>query len=156
MKRNAAREIAVRLCFGITENPTEPDEILSYLFDHEYYSSLKDEDPVYNKRPNTKQKDYISRIVSGVYTHAAELDGYIDKYSVGWRFGRISRTAIAIMKVAMYEVLYMPDVPDGVAINEAVELAKKYETPETVSFMNGVLGSFIRGEKELYDKGLNE
>ena len=148
MKRSAAREIAVRLCFGITENPTEPEEVLSCLFNDEYYSSLKDEDPIYNKRPNAKQKDYITRIVSGVFSHAAELDGYIDKYSVGWRFGRISRTAIAIMKVAMFEVLYMPDVPDGVSINEAVELAKKYETPETVSFMNGVLGSFIRSEKE--------
>ena len=151
MKRKTAREIAARLCFGITENPTEPDEILSYLFDPEYYASLKDEDPVYSKRPNAKQQEYITRIVSGVFSHAAELDGYIDTYSVGWRFGRISRTAIAIMKVAMYEILYMPDIPDGVAINEAVELAKKYETPETVSFMNGVLGSFIRGEKEPHE-----
>jgi len=46
----------------------------------------------------------------------------------------------------MYEVLYMPDIPDGAAINEAVELAKRYETPETVSFINGILGSFSRKE----------
>ena len=53
---------------------------------------------------------------------------------------------MAIMKVAMFEVMYMPDVPDAAAINEAVELAKRYDPPETVSFVNGVLGSFVRGE----------
>lgn len=50
------------------------------------------------------------------------------------------------MRVAMYEILYMPDIPNGAAINEALEIAKKYETPETVKFMNGILGSFVRQE----------
>ena len=148
MKRSTAREIAVRLCFCISENPSDPGELLSRTFDDEYYSSLKDEDEIYEKHPSAKQLDYISRLVTGVATHSAELDGYIEKYSVGWRFGRISRTAVAIMKAAMFEVLYMPDIPDSAAINEAVELAKKYEPPETVSFINGVLGSFSRAEKQ--------
>ena len=78
--------------------------------------------------------------------HAAELDGYIEKYARGWRFERISLVASAIMRVAMYEILYMPDIPAGVAINEAVEIAKKYEEPETVRFLNGILGSFAREE----------
>jgi len=51
------------------------------------------------------------------------------------------------MKLAMFEILYMPDIPDSASINEAVELAKRYEPPETVSFINGILGSFVRGEK---------
>ena len=50
------------------------------------------------------------------------------------------------MRVAMYEILYMPDIPNGASINEAVEIAKKYETPETVKFINGILGSFVRQE----------
>ena len=50
------------------------------------------------------------------------------------------------MKTAMYEVLYMPDIPNSAAINEAVELAKDYEEPDTVRFINGILGSFVRGE----------
>jgi len=120
------------------------------MFDDDYYSTLKEEDVVYSKKATAKQRDYITHLVTGIFSHAAELDGYIEKYSVGWKFGRISRTAVAIMKIAMFEILYMPDVPDKAAINEAVELAKKYENSETVSFMNGVLGSFIRGEKE-YD-----
>ena len=50
------------------------------------------------------------------------------------------------MRVAMYEILYMPDIPNGASINEAVEIAKKYETPETVKFINGILGTFVRQE----------
>jgi len=147
MKRTEAREVAMRLCFALSENPTSPQEILSQTFEDEYYSSLQDEDDVYLHKPSKKQLDYIEHVVTGVYEHSAELDGYIEKYSVGWKFGRIARMAVAIMNVAMFEVLYMPDVPDNAAINEAVEIAKKYEPPETVSFMNGVLGSFSREEK---------
>ena len=146
MKRTVAREIAIRICFAVSENPSEPGELLSRVFEEEYYSSLKAEDELYKDRPDKKQLDYITRLVTGVFEHSAELDGYIDKYSVGWKFGRVSRTAAAIMKTTMFEVLYMPDIPDRAAINEAVELAKHYETPETVSFINGVLGSFSRGE----------
>ena len=147
MKRTTAREIAVRLCFAISENPSDPEELLSKTFEDEYYLSLKSEDELYKSKPNKKQLDYIKHLVMGISEHSAELDGYIEKYSVGWKFGRISRTAAAIMKLAMFEVLYMPDIPDKAAINEAVELAKRYEQPETVSFINGVLGSFSRGEK---------
>ena len=146
MKRTVAREIAVRLCFSISENPSDPAELLSCIFDDEYYSTLASEDDLYRQSPGAAQRGYIASLLTGVYEHAAELDGYIDKYAVGWKFGRISRTAVAIMKTAMFEVLYMPDVPDRAAINEAVELAKQYETPETVSFINGVLGTFMRTE----------
>lgn len=146
MTRTAAREIAVRLCFGVTENPKEPEELLGQVFDREYYETLKGEDEVFASYPDELQMDYISRIVRGIAEHSAELDGYIEKYAVGWKFGRISRTAVAILKTAMFEIVYMPDVPVKAAINEAVELAKKYEEPSTVPFINGVLGSFSRNE----------
>ena len=146
MTRTAAREIAVRLCFSLSENPADPIEFLTGVFDEEYYSTLKAEDELYKENPDARQLEYITRLVTGITGHAAELDGYIDKYAVGWKFGRISRTAVAIMKTAMFEALYMPDVPDRAAVNEAVELAKRYESPETVPFINGVLGSFTRGE----------
>ncbi len=76
----------------------------------------------------------------------AELDADIEKYARGWRFERISLVASAIMRVAMYEILYMADIPQGAAISEAVTIAKKYETPEVAKFINGILGSFARGE----------
>jgi N utilization substance protein B len=146
MTRTAAREIAVRLCFGLSENPQDPVTVLGDTFDEEYYASLGMEDETFAEYPDEVQLDYIGRIVRGVAEHGAELDGYIEKYAVGWKFGRISRTAVAILKTAMFEILYMPDVPDKAAINEAVELAKRYEEPTTVPFINGILGSFTRSE----------
>lgn len=136
----------MRLCFAMAENPTEPQTLLGQIYDSEYYSTLCAEDELYAVCPDDRQLDYITRLVTGVSEHAAELDGYIEKYSVGWKFGRISRIASAIMRVAMFEVLYMPDIPDKAAINEAVELAKSYESPETAPFINGLLGSFYREE----------
>ena len=143
-----AREIAVRLCYLISENPSDPNELLDRVFEEKYYASLTAEDDLYKEYPDDRQLEYMTRIITGVFEHAAELDGYIDKYSTSWRFGRISRTAVAIMKTAMFEVLYMEDIPDRAAINEAVELAKRYETAETVAFINGVLGSFSRAEAD--------
>jgi len=153
MTRTVAREIAVRLCFALSENPAEPVELLDDVFEEEYYSTLKAEDGIYVDIPDSKQQEYITRLVTGVCQHSAELDGYIEKYAVGWKFSRISRTAVAIMKAAMFEALYMPDVPTKAAINEAVELAKRYEEPETVPFINGVLGSFSRAELGAADGG---
>jgi len=147
MKRTVAREIAARLCFAVSENPSDPAELLSLTFKDEYYATLQEEDDLYSSKPNKKQLNYITHLVTGISEHSAELDGYIEQYAVGWKFGRISRTAVAIMKLAMFEILYMPDIPDSASINEAVELAKRYEPPETVSFINGILGSFVRGEK---------
>ncbi len=60
---------------------------------------------------------------------------------------RLSRTALAVLRCAICEILYLEDVPAGAAINEAVELDKKYDEPDTVAFVNGVLVGFVRGEK---------
>ena len=83
-----------------------------------------------------------------MFSHGPELDDCISRYSVGWAFARIPRMAAAVMRTAMYEVLYMPDIPNAAAINEAVEIAKKYEPVEVVSFVNGILGTFVRTEFE--------
>lgn len=146
MTRKDAREIAVRLCFEISATGKDPAELLGDFFDEEYYATLAAEDERFKDYPEKRQLDYISAVVRGVGQHWAELDGYVEKYAKGWKFERISRTALAVMKTAMYEILYMPDIPVGVSINEAVELSKQYEEPETVPFINGVLGSFAKGE----------
>ena len=82
----------------------------------------------------------------GVAEHGPELDQYIAQHAKNWSFSRIPRTAAAIMRVAMYEILYMPSIPAAVSINDAVELTKKYEEDTVVSFVNGILGTFVRTE----------
>ena len=76
-----------------------------------------------------------------------EFDGFIERYSHGWKVDRISKTALAVLRCALCEIIYMDDIPDSAAINEAVELDKGYDEPDTVAFVNGVLGGFMRGEK---------
>ena len=146
MLRNVAREIAVHLSYELSFTDKPIEALLDERLTAEAFAVLAEEDALYAEAPNAKQADYIRRLVKGVYEHAAELDGYIAKYAKGWSFARIPLVASAIMRVSMYEVLYMPEIPNGAAINEAVEIAKKYETPETVKFMNGILGSFVRQE----------
>ena len=146
MVRNTAREIAIHLSYELSFTDKPIDALLNERLTADSFAALAAEDSVYQEVPNTKQEAYIRRLVKGVDEHAAELDGYIAKYAKGWSFARIPLVASAIMRVAMYEILYMPEIPNGAAINEAVEIAKKYETPETVKFINGILGSFTRQE----------
>ena len=148
MNRTTARELAIHFSYELGLNGGTPEELLERRFgDMEYFDTLRSEDDLYANRPDEDSMQYIRRLVTGVSEHAPELDAYIEKYAIGWKFSRISLVASAIMRVAMYEVLYMDDIPDSAAINEAVEIAKKYEPKETVSFINGILGSFVRGEK---------
>ena len=147
MNRRTAREIAVHLSYMAVMNPRPWQEQLDQLFDPEYFATLGGEDEAYLEYPEERQLSYIRRVASGVAEHAAELDGYIAKYARNWDFQRISRVSAAIMRTAMYEILYMPDIPDKVAANEAVELTKLYEDSRTASFINGILASFIRDEK---------
>lgn len=146
MLRNTAREIAIHLSYELSFTDKTVAELLDDRLSKESFELLAEEDALYKDPPNAGQVEYIRRLVQGVDEHAAELDGYIAKYAKGWSFARIPLVASAIMRVAMYEVLYMQDIPNGVAINEAVEIAKRYETPETVKFINGILGSFVRQE----------
>ena len=148
MNRTKLREIAVHFSYEMGFDAGEADELIDRRYDGEYFLTLGKEDDLYNDRPDAEQMKYLRRIVNGVSEHRPELDGYIDKYSKGWKFSRISMVAVAIMRVAMFEILYMEDVPDGAAINEAVEIAKKYESNETVAFINGILGTFVREEKK--------
>ncbi len=146
MTRSTAREIAMHLCYELGFTSLKADELLSQRLTAERFKSLAQEDSIYAETPNKSQRSYIEELVRGIALHGYELDQYIEKYAVGWRFERIPLTAAAIMRLCMYEILYMPEIPNGAAINEAVEIAKKYETPEVVRFINGILGSFARAE----------
>ena len=144
MTRTNAREIAVHMVFGLHYPDTSVSEMFDIRMDQEYYACLKDVDEVYAERPNEKQMQYIRSVVSGVQEKQEELDAYIEKYAVGWKLNRIAKISRSIMEVAIYEMLYVADVPSGAAINEAVELCKKYDEEETAAFVNGILGNIAK------------
>ena len=83
-------------------------------------------------------------MVHGVEREREKLAGFIEKNAIGWSLGRISKVAVAVMEVAMYECEHEADVPTAAAISEAVELTRKYEDEDVVSFVNGILGKFAR------------
>ena len=146
MTRTNAREIAVHLVFELGFVNEDAQALLETALTRITFQRIGKEEPLYAEFPNARQRDYIRGLVMGVYQHLPELDGYISKYAIGWDLSRLPRVTVAVLRVSMYEILYMQDIPNAVAINEAVELTKHYETPEVVSYVNGILGSFVRGE----------
>lgn len=151
MTRTTAREIAIQLSFAASCAKVSSEELLEQFFDKEHYSSLAAEDELYAEYPDDRQLDYIRRLTAHIAENVSEIDGYIERYARGWKIDRISRTARAVLRCAICEILYMDDVPNAAAINEAVELDKGYDEPDTVAFVNGVLGGFMRGEIEPRD-----
>ena len=145
MTRANARELAVHLIYGRDFTGEEPEQVVAVRLAKEYYARLSEENDIYAERPSRAQMAYLDKVVSGVANRAEDLDGEIQKYSIGWDISRISRLTRAIMQLAIYEILYVEDVPTGVAVSEAVRLAKKYDGDDTGSFVNGILGSFARG-----------
>lgn len=145
MTRANARELAVHLIYGRDFTGEEPEQVVSIRLAKEYYAKLSEENEVYAERPNRAQIAYLDKVVSGVANRAEDLNEQIQKYAIGWDVSRISRLTRAIMQLAIYEILYVEDVPTGVAVSEAVRLAKKYDGDDTGSFVNGILGSFARG-----------
>ena len=146
MTRTTARQIAIQLSFAAAAADESADVVLARFFDRDYFSSLGGENRLFAEYPDDKQLEYIRTLTTLICQHRQELDSYIEKYSKGWKLNRISGTARAVLRCAMCEVLFMDDVPNAAAINEAVELAKGYDEPETVSFINGIMGSFVKGE----------
>ena len=147
MKRTTAREIAMHLSYASVMNPVPAEEQLALLLEPEHFASLGEEDEAYAEYPDPRQEEYIRRVAAGVAEHGPELDEYIRKYAKNWKFERISRVCAAILRVAMFEILYLPEVPYKAAANEAVNLTKLYEDSSAASFVNGILASFIREEK---------
>ena len=128
MTRKQAREEAFILVFEKEFNDNSIEDIL------ETAAEARDLVP----------DDYINRVFKGVYDSLGELDSLISENSVGWSIGRISKTALCIMRLAIFEMKYIEEIPVSVSINEAVELCKKYATENDASFVNGILSTVAK------------
>ena len=144
MTRGNARELAVHLIYAREFTGDEPQMVIATRLEKEYYDMLSAESPVYEDRPSRAQRAYIDSVVMGVANRVDELNDAISKLSVDWDISRISRLARTIMQLAMFEIQYVDDVPAGVAIAEAVRIAKLYDSDEAGTFVNGILGTFVR------------
>ena len=93
---------------------------------------------------NYEKSEFSENCFKGVYDNLQEIDAIIEEHLTGWTINRISKVALSILRLAIYEIKYVDSIPVGASINEAVELCKKYATTEDSSYVNGVLGSVAR------------
>ena len=108
MTRSSAREIAIHCSYSLGFSHESADEFLAVRLNKENFQRWSQESALYKEYPNEKQLQYIKELVRGVANHGPELDQYIAQYAKDWSFARIPLPAAAIMRVAMYEILYMP------------------------------------------------
>ena len=92
--------------------------------------------------------DYCVKVVNNAIDNVSQIDELISKYSKGWSTSRISKVALAALRLAVCEIQYFDDIPSSVSVNECVELIKKYASVQDASFANGILGSIIRADGE--------
>lgn len=131
MTRRELRENMFMMLFRIEFHQAgEMTEQLS-LFEEEL-ENIKEED-----------KKYLTGKVDAILSHLESIDAEINDKSVGWKTSRMAKVDLAILRLAVYEIRYEEDIPEKVSINEAVELAKKYGTDDSSSFVNGVLAKFV-------------
>ena len=128
MTRKIAREETFILIFEKAFNDASCEEILEIAAD------VRDLEP----------DEYVLNVFGGVFENLEEIDALISEKAVGWKISRISKTALSVLRLSIFEIKYMDDIPNSVSINEAVELCKKYATKEDASFVNGILASVVK------------
>ena len=133
MTRSQARENAFILIFEKTFNPENSFDDMKALAET---SELFEID------------DFTRLLYETTEEYSDKADELIAKYSKGWRVERLSKVVVSVLRLAVSEIVALDDIPASVSVNEAVELAKKYASSEDASFINGVLGSIIRGMTE--------
>lgn len=136
--RRTSREWAVQLLFQLDLNPSNE---LDAAFD-EFWST---------RESDRRSRGFAESIVRGVTAHAREINELVSRYAAHWSISRIGPVERNVMRMAVYEIYYCPDIPDVVAINEAVDIAKYFSTTESGRFVNGVLDR-IRKERK-HDDG---
>lgn len=128
--RRSARELALNILYQVDVAKIPPDEAIRTA--------------VANTSIEVSDTEFAIALVEGTIENQKQFDDVLRKLSVGWELQRQPAVDRNILRMAMFEITYLAEVPTSVTINEAVELAKKYSTDESGRFVNGVLGSFVR------------
>lgn len=140
MSRATARVAAMQMIYETCAGGEGGEDTLSMVYDE-----LREEQrPLKDGEPTLSEREWISRVVAGVVGELDDLDARIGKASQNWSVDRMARVDLAIMRLAVWELLHEDDVPGPVVINEAVELANRYSGEGSGRFINGILGTILR------------
>jgi N utilization substance protein B len=131
--RRRAREIALQVLYQREFNRMEFQEVLNLFWNN--FEVLKG------------ARDFSERIIRGIEQHQEDLDRIIEQYSSNWKIDRMAHVDRNILRIAVYELLYCDDIPPKVAINEAIDIGKKYGSEDSGAFINGVLDKVKSEEK---------
>lgn len=142
MSRRHARELALQVLFQLDVGHTDPDTALFHAFTRELESD-EGRDAL-----SDKDAQFARDLVQGTWERREALDALIVRYAKDWSVDRMAGVDRAILRMAIYEINHQGDIPESVSADEAVELAKLFSTAESGKFVNGILGSVIRGLKQ--------
>ena len=117
-----------------------PAEALSLLLDEGWSVTLSDQDVASQRPPSPDAVAYATKLIEGVQDHCARIDELINSYAERWAIQRMPIVDKNLLRLGVFELLWMPDVPTAVVINEVVELGKSFSTEESGRFLNGLLG----------------
>jgi len=141
VSRRKARELALQALFQMDIAGTDPETAIRQAL-------TRDVEPDWSPgRMDGDDAEFARRLAEGAWTRRDESDGLIARYARDWSVERMAGVDRAILRMAIYEIAHLPEVPDSVAVAEAVELAKAFSTADSSRFINGILGSVIRGMK---------
>lgn len=123
------------------------EQLFILLFQREFYGgeSFEEQRETYflTQELGKKDRTYISEKLDKIAEKQVEIDSMISEHSIGWKIDRIGKEELAILRLAVYEAVFDDDIPVGVAVNEAVELGKKYGAEGGAAFINGMLGNIV-------------
>ena len=127
------------------------DCIFKILFQKEFYQTeeMEEQGQLFleeNKKVNEEEMEEMAQYVNDIVLHIPELDEKINEVAKGWKTNRMAKVDLTLIRLALYEILYDENVPNKVAINEAVELTKIYSKSDSTAFVNGVLGKLAQGK----------
>ena len=145
MSRTTARSVAMQMIFEKVSGGQGGEETLKMVYDELRENGIPGSRTISDREPDEEDRAYITQAFDGVLSHLEELDALIEKTAKGWSTDRMSLVDLTILRLAVWEILYNPDVPDNVAVAEALELTERYSDPEDKPFVNGILGTVVRG-----------
>ncbi|MBE7020929.1 MAG: transcription antitermination factor NusB [Ruminococcaceae bacterium] len=143
MKRQDLRKYAFLITFGRSISFDSPEEALA-----NFLETFRDDYEKENGKFSKNNLEFVKDIIFGIHKNIEVIDETIVKYAKGYTLERISKVALAALRVSIYEILFREDIPNKVSVNEAVEIVKTYEGEETKKFVNGILGNMLRTEEK--------
>ena len=132
MSRIIARESTMKLLYQMEINNDFSQEVMTTF--------------VEDNQLRADEKSYLYEVINGIKENMKIIDETIQKYSKGWNMNRIAKIDLAILRIAVYEIMFKEEMPHPVSINEAVDISKKYSTNDSSRFINGLLGAIIKDE----------